>query len=244
MTKTVLPVSNVKLLRLFLSVVGVLILLGSILFIKGQLETWPLSIILVVAKSILILIFSIVVLSTSITMILLPFVENGFVKSVAQKLIWPVEQFVVLGNYFTFGAAPFVTGLFIFGITYICIILLIALKVIPLISVEAVLYLSLVMTSIIFIYTGKQIVKMILRLNNKEWNYDKLLQLLTPNRIRVYIYGIALIAYVISNLEKFSDAPILPISWWGVHKDIAVEVLLTIGVFDALLAIWKERRSE
>ena len=241
MAKTTVSVSNIKIIRLLLSVTGALILVANLLFIKYQLTSWPSAMMESVIWASMVL-FSSAVVFTCLGMILLPLTENNFIKSAIKILFWPLEKLLELSNYFAFGAAPFLTSLFIFGITYICVVL-VGSKVTPLISIKAALYLSLVITSILFIYTGKKLVTVVLRWYNKEWNFERLLQFLTPNRVRVYIYSFMLLAYIILNIDKFSGASIVPLNFWVAQKDVVVEVLLTIGVFDALLVIWKERAS-
>jgi hypothetical protein len=95
-----------------------------------------------------------------------------------------------------------------------------------------------------FTYGGDKLVALFLRIYRNQWDFSRFLRLLRPNRVRVYVYGMLAITYVIANIETFSGFSVIPIAFWRDYEDVLVEVLVTVGVFDAVLMIWRESTKD
>jgi hypothetical protein len=139
--------------------------------------------------------------------------------------------------------APLITLTCIFGISLLIWVAFQDWGLVPVVAAKAVLYLASVITSLIFTYRGERIVKRLLRWYNKEWDYTGALWFLHPNRIRLYVYGVMAVAYVLGNMETFSGQVIIPFAWWTNYRDIMIETLITTVTFDALFMLWREQKK-
>jgi hypothetical protein len=227
--------------RIAVALGGLVIFTLSIWFIQGIIARWQTT---SLWSSIPTLVMGLCYTSTSIAMLLAPFYHVSPVKRIALLLLWPLERFVQLGYYFMFVAAPIITLFMVFGIAALSWAALQYVGILPPIAAKAFLYLILGITALSFTYGGDKLVALFLRMYDKQWDFSRLLRLLRPNRVRVYVYGVLAISYVIANIERFSGFSLVPIAFWHDYKDVLVEVLLTIGVFDAVLTIWRERHKD
>jgi hypothetical protein len=175
-------------------------------------------------------------------LVIAPLRHYPIIKAIMRMSLLPLEGAIWLTYYCMAVIAPLLTLLFIFGLSLLIWVAFQDWGIVPMLAAKAVYYLALVVTSLAFMYCGDRIVKRILQWYNHEWDYAQPLQFLHPNRVRIYVYGVMAVAYVIANMEKFSSQILIPLSLWGNYRDILVEVLLTIVALDALFTLWQEQR--
>ncbi|HYP38837.1 MAG TPA: hypothetical protein VEX13_00615 [Chloroflexia bacterium] len=127
------------------------------------------------------------------------------------------------------------------------------------------LYLILVADVLLFTYSVRWVAKKVLgrrftltkeiQVKFDKWsisigNYDKLLNLLDPKLVSLYIYAILALTYMIFNIERFAGLTLFSsnkqdlISVWQVYRDVVLEVLLTYVAIDAALDKWLDWRSK
>lgn len=133
---------------------------------------------------------------------------------------------------------PLFTFLMITFLPVITIKTLETIDLIPLMAVKGMLYLSLVLATVVFVYWGNRLTLKFINLvisSKKQQHFlrNKLACALQPRVVRMYAYGIMALAYITANIESFSQVIIIPWDAWATYKDVLVEVLLTFVIIDS-----------
>jgi len=169
--------------------------------------------------------------------------ENTFAKRAANAINVIDYCYIVV-------ATPINAFLLVQAVMFLLLFMLLsglqALGILPIVADKAVSYLAFVIASIIFVNKGKNLVALLASIwpaSERERQYSTLLTLLSPNLMRLYVYGILAVTYVIANVEKFSGVSFMWGQWWIDYKDVMLEVLLTVVTFDGLAVLWKEQKA-
>ena len=67
--------------------------------------------------------------------------------------------------------------------------------------------------------------------------------LLRPSLMRVYVYALLALAYLLSTLENFSGVGMTRVMWWEQFRPVIVEILLTYVAIDGAFVAWRDHRE-
>ena len=179
-------------------------------------------------------------LGVSVALLLLPLARIKPVRFIIRFALWVVETIEIFTRTYVS--------------VYVPIFVLIALPSalwgvsqrlgwIPAGTEQGILYVLLVVWSVVFTYGGRSKVKIYFVVADRE-RYSTLFALLEPRMVRVYVYAIMAVTYILANVEKSSNITLPPLPFWTTYKEVLVEVLLTYVAIDSVLDEWRESKEK
>jgi hypothetical protein len=217
------------------SIVGCLLALVAIGAIHSIISHGPLLPRNVIAIG-LISVFSL----PAISLILYPFRDLGKARFLRKLSVIPIVMFsFILRNVF---AAPAIAVASVILIPMYAWSLLVSDQLVVPPMDRVVLYLVLVLSSFLLSNFTDQIV----RLGLVTWRstvgsgYSESGQLARASTIRVFTYGLMLLAYVMANIERFGHVSLVHWEFWLDYKSVLLEVLLTYVALDSLKVAWQD----
>ncbi|TAK35882.1 MAG: hypothetical protein EPO21_04700 [Chloroflexota bacterium] len=225
--------------QLLWSGIGLLLLLFSLWFINGLLGRWkPYGLFtLVIAGTV-----PVMLALLGIVLVLLPLRQNSAVGTIIRAVMWPVG-FLHLLIHVTAGlTAPVLTFWFVAAIPLGIWSALRQSGLAMQVSADGIGYVILVMASVAFTYWGDRLTSFTFWLSDSR-RYPWVLPRLRCNFIRVYIYGMMVTAYLLANLEDFSQVALVPFDWWLGYKQVLLQVLVTYAAIERLIAAWQSTKD-
>jgi hypothetical protein len=115
---------------------------------------------------------------------------------------------------------------------------------------KPIFYLSTLVTAVSFSYFGDNIVILLDRFfryvsNNNKDELTKNLALIFNKYIdfRRRCYEISILFYIVSVIERFSSADLIPFSFWMTYKSVALEVLISFVAIDTYIRNYPRKRA-
>ena len=218
---------------------GLILLVVLTLLVRGLVSRWQVSDWPSLCLEGIVLLC---ILGISIAMILYPLRHIGVFNLIIRVALWPLRVTVVVGHYYMLAAAPFIALVLIVAIPVLVWFVLHTIGLIPLL--EGASYITLTVSSVAFTLWGENITRFITpKYLRRKKDFSKLFSLMRPNLLRAYTYGIMALAYILANIEKFSNATLLRAPWWTTYKEVLVEILLTYVAVDSVLVAWRDHQE-
>jgi hypothetical protein len=227
--------------NLVIVIAGGLITAGSFLLVRNTLLHWKNSDLFYRYFAVFAYALGVCV---GITLILFPVSKNKIVGIFLQVIWFPFVLLVRISRLYNIIAFPYIafSGIVTFLLIFLGIFS--SLHILPKISDKASLYFTFSFTFLLFTFWGRDITRFLINLLKVDVDKDRLYSLLQPAKVRIFVYGLMAVSYILANLEKFAAITIIPLAGWSVYKDVIVEILLTYVAIDSLIETWKDLKEK
>jgi hypothetical protein len=176
----------------------------------------------------------------SIAMLLSPLRRVKVFGFIIKLALWPLEITGILYHYYVFATVPILVLILVPLVAWSAFR---AVGWIPVGAEQTLMYSLLIGWAFVFTAWGRRITELVLVKGMRE-DYSRLLSLLEPSLVRVYIYAIMAVTYIFANVEKFLNTTLTSFQFWATYKEVLVEVLLTYVAVDSLMVAWREHKDK